>query len=389
MAARARRPKVLSSPRGQFAEWSRGVPSARTGVDGDDRTSEMADKGAVRRAGADVADPTLDSETLAGLEARARSLVTQLEGATGSKALRILDNLAAECSQAQRRAASSLYELRLSVEGLLLRTGVTPRDLEELRKAVEQLIPSERSVPPPLRLLARFLRVKGRHASLETARKYDEFARTAEPMRKRLEGAKLSLRRDSIELRRLGDRAHQEQGRLQREFAFTQIVARELLAFALKASDGERRGRFEEAIRDLARTEQDLLAMQELLSQFRATIDIYRQSNASLIESIDLMLVLVANALAAGIAIQSASAQQRRARRASERTRVLVDDFSAARADVPDTEPYAPRDVQEEPAQAVANLRISCAELLQGIDRISNVLARQSVPPVRAETAES
>ncbi len=96
--------------------------------------------------------------------------------------------------------------------------------------------------------------------------------------------------------------------------------------------DALRRERVRNVLYDVSIRVQDLRTMEQVYIQFFVSIEMTRQNNTRLGQSVERTLSLAVNVVTVGLAIQAALARQKRVLEATQRTQEFLGDLIAANA---------------------------------------------------------
>ena len=268
-------------------------------------------------------------------------IVKQLEDATGSKELELLDSITNVGLQAQRGAAGQMDLLRAQI-GTFLNEGGTGREvangLRDLRMTLNEINPhqlSQRSIWGRAYGLLPFF--KGRHnlvvrAIHKIALRYEPVLRQVSVIETKLREGRALLVRDNVELRKLYQDMESQQPPIQRNAYLGELLMQHLAQVLEQTEDLVQRERIQGALHDVAMRVQDLRTMEEVYIQYFVSIEMSRQNNNRLGQSIERTLSVASNVVIVGLAIQSALVRQGRVMEAAQRTREFLGDLVAANA---------------------------------------------------------
>jgi uncharacterized protein YaaN involved in tellurite resistance len=289
--------------------------------------------------------PTLAVEDADALAERARAIVTELEEARGSKELALIDALAGLGTQAQREAGASLALLRGRLGDMMAREGAggkvaggtVARELVELRVALLQIDPTELGKPGVLRRILAFLPFVGPsnppfRVLERIAARYDVVAGQVQAVEGRLSEGRRLLIRDNIELRQLYEGVEAQQAPVERAIYLGERLMGELSAMLERAADPNRAERVRSVLHDVTMRVQDLRTMQAAYAQFYVSIEMTRQNNSRLAQSVERTVSMAANVLMVGLAIQAALLRQERVLEATRRTQEFLGRVLASNA---------------------------------------------------------
>ncbi len=325
------------------------------------------------------------------LQERAVTIVKQLEDASGSKELELLDSLTAVGVQAQRGAASDLDLLRGRVGDMLSDDGAESRvtkDLVDLRQALNKINPADLSRSPIERLLHLLPGGDKLIDVLERiAVRYEAVSKQVVIIERRLEEGRLMLIRDNIELRKLYEQVESQQLPLKRNAYLGEVLMQELQGLMSRTDDARKKDRVQNALYDVSIRVQDLHTMQEVNNQFFVSIEMTRDNNSRLGQAVERTLTLATNTLMVGLAIQSALARQKRVLEATQRTREFLGELIVANAAAIKDHTNEIGDVYNNPVIAIEKLQQAHNDLLEALDTASR-LKTEGIDAARANIAK-
>ncbi len=319
-----------------------GPGESPVGLDGSGEFEEMASTGsqqiapvetralAVPKGVSDLEDKDLKN--------RATILAKQLEDASGSKELEMIDSISSLGVQAQRNAGTQLELLRTRVGEMLAQEGPSneiSKDLIELRAALNQINPHELSEAGFMSRLIRKLPLVGNPAlkALErVAVRYEPVSKQVGIIEGQLREGRAMLARDNVELRKLYEQVEAQQLPVQKNAYLGELMMQQLDDVIARTDDPLRTERVRNALHDVSMRVQDLRTMEEVHIQFFVSIEMTRQNNTRLGQSVERTLALGTNVVMVGLAIQSALTRQRRVLEATERTREFLGNLIVANA---------------------------------------------------------
>jgi uncharacterized protein YaaN involved in tellurite resistance len=313
------------------------------------------------------------------LQARAAEIVKELEDASGSKELELLDSLTGVGIQAQRAAASDLELLRARVGEMLTDEGASSRvtkDLVDLRQALNQINPTDVSRSPIERLLQVLPGGNKLVDVLERiAVRYESVSRQVVIIERRLEEGRLMLLRDNVELRKLYEQVEQQQLPIKRNAYLGELLMQELQGLVNRLDEARKKDRVQNALYDVSIRVQDLRTMEEVNNQFFVSIEMTRDNNTRLGQAVERTLSLATNTLMVGLAIQSALARQKRVLEATQRTREFLGELVVANAAAIKEHTNQIGDVYNNPVIAIDKLQQAHNDLITALDTASRLRA--------------
>ena len=279
-------------------------------------------------------------EELRGLQSKALALVTELGEATGSKELELSDSITTLGSQAQRTAGGELDLLRARIGDMLGQEGPSgdiASDLVDLRFALNQINPHELRQPSGIRKALSFIPFVSKFPTplkvLEkVAIRYEPVSKQVTMIETKLREGRSMLARDNVELRKLYEQVESQQLPIQKNAYLGELVMQQLTELLDNTEDALKGERVRNALYDVSMRVQDLRTMEEVHIQFFVSIEMTRQNNNRLGQSVERTLALGSNVVMVGLAIQSALTRQKRVMEATQRTREFLGNLIVANA---------------------------------------------------------
>jgi uncharacterized protein YaaN involved in tellurite resistance len=274
------------------------------------------------------------------LKNQALALVTELGQASGGRELELSDNITNLGIQAQRTAGGELDLLRTRIGDMLGQEGPggnIANDLVELRGALDQINPHELKEPSGLRKVLKFIPVIGKITPgvkiLEKiAIRYEPVSKQVTMIETKLREGRAMLARDNVELRILYEQVEGQQLPIQKNAYMGELVMQQLDELIAQTDDSLKVERVRNALYDVSMRVQDLRTMEEVHVQFFVSIEMTRQNNNRLGQSVERTLALGSNVVMVGLAIQSALTRQKRVMEATARTREFLGNLIVANA---------------------------------------------------------
>ena len=272
------------------------------------------------------------------LKSRAQALVNGLAEAEGGEELELADNLTSLGVEAQKRAGTGLELLKGRVGDALAREGSgdgISKNLVELRTTLNQINPHEvGNVGLARRVLGKipFLGDVARKTLERIAVRYEPVSKHVSLIETRLREGRAMLLRDNVELRKLYEHVEEQQLPIQMNAYLGELVMFELSGLLERTEDLMKKERTRNVLHDVAMRVQGLRAMEEVHVQFFVSIEMTRQNNNRLGQSVERTLALSTNVVLIGLAIQMALSRQKRVMEATRGTREFLGNLIAANA---------------------------------------------------------
>ncbi|MBI2171474.1 MAG: toxic anion resistance protein [Chloroflexi bacterium] len=315
----------------------------------------------------------VSDEEVKELKARAQEVARQLEEASGSKGMEVIDTITSVGMQAQRHAASELVLLRARVGDTLTKEGASDRltsDLVELRLALKQINPHELSQTGLLQRLLDILPFRDRLLRIleKIAVHYEPVSQQVVIIETRLREGRMMLTRDNVELRKMYEQVESQQLPIQKNAYLGELLMQELDELMERTEDPHKKERVQSALYDVSMRVQDLRTMEEVHTQFFVSIEMTRQNNTRLGQAVERTLTVATNVVMVGLAIQVALARQRRVLEATQRTREFLGEMIVANAEAVKRHTQEIGDVYKEPVVALEKITQAHNALMEAMD---------------------
>lgn len=334
--------------------------------------------------GAEMNDPqppgSLPPEQVTAMQQQARAISMDLEQSSGSKELELIDALSNLGAQAQRQAGSELALLRARVGDMLAQKGTSAdiaRGLIDLRVALLQIDPNQLT-PGWLQRLFGFLPFPSHSTRVlkvleRISARYGTTAAQVQVIETRLGEGRRMLARDNIELRQLYERVEAQQTPIEKHIYLGELLMRELTRLLATTEDSLKRERLQNAMHDVAMRVQDLRTMQAAHSQFFVSIEMTRQNNSRLAQSVERTVSIATNVVTIGLVIQTALARQRRIVDATIKTQKLLGDMLAENAAAIKQHTDEIGDIYNQPVIALDKIAQAHRDLLEAIATVDRL----------------
>ncbi len=337
----------------------------------------------------------LSDEETKEIQVRARELVKQLEGASGSEELELIDSMTNLGMQAQRRAGGEMELLRGRVGDMI--TGEGPgnelsKDLVELRGALNQINPHELSDQGLARRLLQLIPFAkklspGMRILERITIRYEPVSKQVSMIETRLRDGRAMLARDNIEMRKLYEQVESQQLPIQKNAYMGELVMAQLEELLERTEDTLRAERIRNSLHDVSMRVQDLRTMEAVHIQFFVSIDLSRENNTRLGQSVERTLTLAINVVKVGLAIQVALARQRRVLEATQRTREFLGNVILANAAAIKQHTEEIGDVYNNPVIAIDKIAQAHNDLIEAMDTADR-LKQEGIDAARENIAE-
>ena len=262
--------------------------------------------------------------------------MNELAEAGGSREMEWADSITSLGVQAQRRAGTELELLRGRVGEMLAGGGSgneISKDLVELRMTLNQINPHEVGKGGLARRVFGKVPFAGGTAlkALERiAVRYEPVSKQVSLIETRLREGRTMLVRDNVELRKLYEQVEEQQLPIRKNAYLGELVMQHLSDLLERTDDPLKKERIRNVLHDVAMRVQDLCTIEAVHIHFFVSIEMTRQNNNRLGQSVERTLVLGTNVVLIGLAIQMALTRQKRVLEATRRTREFLGDLIAA-----------------------------------------------------------
>lgn len=337
----------------------------------------------------------IKDETVQELEKRSKDLVNQLQEASGSKELELIDSITSVGIQAQRTAGSDLDLLRTRIGDMLTQGGAgekISKELIELRLTLNEINPHELTKKSFIwRMLSHLPFFKLIDPGLKTLEKiairYEPVCKQVGVIETKLRDGRMILTKDNIELRKLYEQVEEQQFPIKKNAYLGELIIQQLSDVTERTHDPIKKERIQNALHDVSMRVQDLRTMEEVYLQFFISIDMTRQNNTRLGQSVERTLSLATNLVTVGLAIQSALARQKRVLEATQRTREFLGNLIVANAATIKKHTTEIGDVYNQPAIAIEKVTQAHNEVLEAMD-IASRLKQEGIDSARENIAK-
>jgi len=345
--------------------------------------------------------PGVTSKEATAYRREARAVAAELAQARGSREMEVADSMSNLGLQAQRQAGAELALLRGRVGEMMAQEGAgseIAKDLVSLRVALRQIDPNELSKQNPVQKAFSFLPGVGRLTPLQIleriSARYETTAAQVQVVETRLSEGRRMLARDNIELRKLYEGVEAQQAPIARNTYLGELLMQELAALLERTEDPFKRERIQNALHDVAMRVQDLQAMQAVHQQFFVGIELTRQNNQRLAQSVERTVSMATNVVTVGLAIQAALARQKRVLDATQQTQAFLGEMLAANAAAINRHTQEIGDIYNQPVVALDKITQAQRDLLQAMDTVDRLKeegiqsARRNIATLAQMTAE-
>ena len=338
----------------------------------------------------------MSSDEVRQVQSEAEEIVARLGDASGSQEMETLDAITNVGLPVQRSAAGQLNLLRGRV-GTFLSEGGTSKEiadrLRDLRLTLDEINPKARTEPGIRdRVLGAFPFIKGRYNPMSRALQkiallYEPVSRQVAVIETRLSDGQALLARDNVELRMLYQDVEAQQLPIQRSAYLGELLMQHLSLLLDRTDDPDKRDRVQGALHDVAMRVQDLRTMEEVHAQYFLSIELGRQNNSRLGQSVERTLTLATSVVTVGLAIQSALVRQKRVAEAARRTREFLGDLIAANASAIRQHTTEIGDLHNQPVIAMEKISQAHNDLVEALNTADH-LRQEGIELARVNIAK-
>jgi len=296
------------------------------------------------------------------LKGRALALVDQLVDASGSREMELADGITGIGMQSQRKAGAEIELLKGRMGEILSGDGPgaqISKELVDLRITLDQINPHQVGRTGMAgRIVGRvpFFGGAARKTLQKIAIRYEPVSKQVAMIETRLRDGKAVLVRDNVELRKLYEQVEEQQLPIRKNAYLAELVMQHLDDTLERCDDPLKRERIRNVLHDVAMRVQGLRTIEEVHIQFFVSIEMTRQNNNRLGQSVDHTLALGANVVMIGLALQVALVRERAVMEANRGMREFLGNLVIANADVIKRHTVEIGDVYNSPVIAIEKI---------------------------------
>ena len=330
-----------------------------------------------------------------GLKTRATDLVKGLADATGSQELELSDSITNLGMQAQRAAGTEMELLRTRVGDMMTQQGPSEdiaKDLVDLRMSLNEINPHELQQPTGIKKYLGWIPFIGKMTPAikvleKVAIKYEPVSKQVTIIESKLREGRQMLARDNIELRKLYEQVESQQLPIQKNAYMGELVMGELTELMGETEDALKIERVRNALHDVSMRVQDLRTMETVHTQFFVSIEMTRQNNNRLGQSVERTLALGSNVVMVGLAIQSALTRQKRVLEATKRTQEFLGNLIVANAASIKQHTAEIGDIYNNPVIAIDKITLAHNDLIEAMNTADR-LKQEGIESARENIAK-
>lgn len=332
----------------------------------------------------------ISEEESQALQVRAQNLVNELEGASGSRELELIDGMTSIGTQAQRNSASDMDLLRGRVGSIMNSEGPgseLSHDLVELRVALDQITPHELSKRNGVgRFISAVPFINKLTPSVNVLRRiairYEPVSRQVTMIENKLREGQMMLTRDNVEMRKLYEQVEAQQVPIQKNAYLGELVMGHLTELLERTDDRTRAERLRNALHNVSMRVQNLRVMEVVHQQYFVGIEMTRENNTRLSQSVEQTVTLATNVVVVGLAIQQALIRQKDVQIATIGTQNFLGNMIVANADAIRRQTEEIGDIYNNPVIAIDKIEEAHNQLMEAMD-IADRLKQQGIDSAR------
>jgi uncharacterized protein YaaN involved in tellurite resistance len=318
----------------------------------------------------------IDNDIAQELEKKSQEFVKQLQEASGSEELKLIDSITGIGIQAQRNAGADLDLLRTRIRDMLTQGKGSEKITNELiglRMTLNAINPHELTkkgfASGILNRLPFFsLFDPGLKALKKISILYESVSNQVGIIEKKLREGRMMLTKDNVELRKLYEQVEEKQSSIQKNAYLGELIMQKLSDVIVLTQDPMKKRRLQNAMHDVSMRVQDLRTMEEVFLQFFISIDLTRQNNTRLGQAVERTLTLATNLVTVGLAIQTALSRQKRVIEATQQTRDFLGNIIIANAATIKQHTTEIGDIYNQPAIAIEKVTQAHNEIVETLD---------------------
>jgi uncharacterized protein YaaN involved in tellurite resistance len=202
------------------------------------------------------------------------------------------------------------------------------------------------------------------------------------------------LARDNVELRMLYQQVEEQHAPINRNAYLGELVMRQLSLALEETNDPLKRERVRNVLSDVATKVSDLRTMEAVHIQFFVSIEMTRQNNSRLGQSVERTLALSSNVVNIGLAIRYALIHQQRVLEANNATREFLGNLIESNADAVRRHTQEIGDVFTNPVIALDKIAQAHNHLMEAMDTLDHLkeegirTARENIAKLNLLSAE-
>jgi len=324
---------------------------------------------------------------------RALALVDELLDASGSREMELADGITSIGVQSQRKAGAELDLLKGRMGEILSGNGPgsqISKELVELRVTLDQINPhmvGKIGLAGKVVGKVPFVGGSARKTLQKIAIRYEPVSRQVAFIETKLQDGKAVLARDNVELRKLYEQVEEQQLPIRKNAYMAELVMQNLEHSLERTEDPLKKERIRNVLHDVAMRVQGLRTMEEVHIQFFVSIEMTRQNNNRLSQSVEHTLALGANVVMIGLALQVALVRERAVMEANRGMREFLGNLVLANAETIKRHTVEIGDVYNNPVIAIEKITQAHNELIEAMN-IADRLKQEGIVSARENIAK-
>lgn len=232
-----------------------------------------------------------------------------------------------------------------------------------------------------------FFGAAARRTLQKIAIRYEPVSQQFAHIQNRLRDGRAVLASDNVELRKLYEQVEEQQLPIRKNVYMAELVMQQLGDTLERTEETLKKERIRNVLHDVAMRVQDLRTMEEVHIQFFVSIEMTRQNNHRLGQSVERTLALGTNIVMVGLALQVALDRERTVIRATQRTREFLGSLILANADAIKRHTEEIGDVYNSPVIAIEKITQAHNDLIEAMD-IADRLKQEGIDSARENIAK-
>ena len=344
----------------------------------------------------------LSEEQAKHIEAEAEQAVNVLVSTEGSEALMAEDQIANVGAKDQKAVSSNIALLQERMGNVFysdnkssVTEGIT-KDIGDLQTALAKINPKDIEKEARYRII-RIVPFFGNwlvgvlKASANRRLTLQEFVDHLEDS---LKSGETMLRQDNAQLTVMYREIEDKQRTIEADAYFADVLIEKLSDAIAKAGDEKKKTSLNKVLFKVTTRGQDLRAMENIHEQFYVSIEMTRDNNDMLIDTVQRMLTMGMNVVYIAFAIHAALARQREVIDAEKGTREFIGNLIVNNATMINTHIKEIGDLYKEPVIAMDKLEKAIGQLEEAIDKTNKlkaegiVRAKENIVKIKVMTEE-
>ena len=198
--------------------------------------------------------------------------------------------------------------------------------------------------------------------------RYEPVSQQVTVIETRLRSGRAMLTKDNIEMRKLYEGVEAQQLPIQKNAYMGELLMKELDELIERTDDTLRTERIRNSLHDVSMRVQDLRTMEAVHQQFFVSLEMSRQNNTRLGQSVERTLALGSNVITVGLAIQTALARTKSIMVALQQTQEFLGNVIVANASTIKQHTAEIGDLYKNPVIAMEKITQAHNDLIEAMD---------------------